>query len=309
MHRGKLIIPLAAVMLAMLAVARIAPGNAAAQYPTPHGALYCSSGVITSQTNSSFQFTATFVDIAGVPVPDANVFFTVSGGGATLTATNASTDGNGQAFTTVNTGTQGGQIVVTASVEQFVCRAVVNVPVEVPNISCYIQQLSQYNNQFNFTVTLRGTTTILVGQTVNFYITSTGGGASLSQIAAVTDGNGQASVVVYVLPTSGSVTVTAQYNGLTCPASIVVPPPPPPVCQYSPNQPGYANQPAYCFVQQVVPPVQYIIPPYTGDAGLATTSSSGNGTTEAAIGITLIAAVAGIALLARRVNEVHDVTK
>src|ERR671926_1659133 len=103
MHRGKLIIPLAAVMLAMLAVARIAPGSAAAQYPTPRGALYCSSGVITSQTNSSFQFTATFVDIMGAPVQGANVFFTVSGG-ATLSTTSSITDGNGQAMTTVFVG-------------------------------------------------------------------------------------------------------------------------------------------------------------------------------------------------------------
>src|SRR5215212_3670475 len=107
MQRGKLIIPLAAVMLAMLAVARIAPGNAAAQYPTPRGALYCSSGAITAQANSSFQFTATLV---------------------------ATTDGNGQASVTVNTTAGGGQIVVSATIYQFVCRAIVNVPVEVPNI-------------------------------------------------------------------------------------------------------------------------------------------------------------------------------
>src|SRR3954466_13336194 len=141
MHRGKLIIPLAAVMLAMLAVARIAPSNAAAQYPTPRGALYCSSGAITAQTNSSFQFTATFVDIMGAPVQGANVFFQVTGG-ATLSTTNMVTDGNGQAFTTVFTGNAGGQIVVTANADQFVCRAVINVPVEVPNMQCYITQLN-----------------------------------------------------------------------------------------------------------------------------------------------------------------------
>jgi len=55
MQRGKLIIPLAAVMLAMLAVAHIAPSSASAQYPTPKGALLCQSGAITAQTNSSFQ--------------------------------------------------------------------------------------------------------------------------------------------------------------------------------------------------------------------------------------------------------------
>lgn len=315
MHRGKLIIPLAAVMLAMLAVARIAPGTAAAQYPTPRGALYCTAGAITAQINSSFQFTATFVDIMGAPVQGANVFFTVTGD-ATLSTTNVTTDGNGQAMTTVNTGSSGGLIVVTANADQFVCRAVVNVPVEVPNISCYIQQLAQYGNQYTFTVTLRSTTTVLIGQTINFFITSTGGGASLSQVAAVTDGNGVASVIVYVLPTSGSVTVTAQYNGLTCPATINVAPPVPP-CQ-GPNPPAYCfppvspcqspNPPASCFVQQVIPPVQYIVPPVTGDAGLASKTSSNDGATVGIAAITLIAAVAGIALLARQVNEVHDST-
>src|SRR5437867_1130473 len=119
MHKGKLIIPLAAVMLAMLAVARIAPGSASAQYPTPKGALLCQSGAITATTNSSFQFTATIVDIMGVPVQGSNVFFSVSGG-ATLSTTNGVTDGNGQAMVTVNTGTAGGQIVVTANADQFV---------------------------------------------------------------------------------------------------------------------------------------------------------------------------------------------
>jgi hypothetical protein len=299
-------------MLAMLAVAHIAPSSASAQYPTPKGALLCTSGVITAQTNSSFQFTATLVDIMGAPVPGNTVNFIVSGN-ATLSSTSATTDGNGQASVTVNTTGGGGQIVVSAAIDQFVCRAVVNVPVEVPNIQCSISQLYQYNSQYTFTVTLRSTTTVLIGQTINFYITSTGGGASLSQIAAITDGNGTASVIVYVLPTSGSVTVTAQYNGLTCPATINVLPP---TCQY-PNlpQPGYVpGQPGYCapppptYVQQYVPPVQYIVPPATGDAGLATKSSSSHGATEAAVGITLIAAVAGIALLARRVSEVHDVS-
>ena len=278
-------------MLAMLAVARIAPSNAAAQYPTPKGALLCTSGVITAQANSSFQFTATLVDILGAPVPGNTVNFIVSGN-ATLSSTSATTDGNGQASVTVNTTGGGGQIVVSAAIDQFVCRAVVNVPVEVPNMQCNISQLYQNNSQYNFTVTLRGTTTVLIGQTINFYITSTGGGASLSQIAAITDGNGSASVIVYVLPTSGSVTVTAQYNGLTCPATINVVPPPPPTCQYPPsccqyppsNPPAYyvPNQPASCFVQQVVPPVQiqYIVPPATGDAGLAAQSSFANDVTD-----------------------------
>ena len=240
MQRGKLIIPLAAVMLAMFAVAHIAPSNASAQYPTPKGALLCQSGAITAQANSSFQFTATIVDIMGAPVPGNPVFFTVSGG-ATLSTNNATTDGNGQAFTTVSTGTAGGQIVVTATADQFVCRAVVNVPVEVPNIVCNITNLYQYNSQYTFTVTLRSTTTVLIGQTINFYITSTGGNASLSQLAAITDGSGTASVIVYVLPNSGSVTVTANYNGMTCPATINVPPPVPP-CPACVSKPPVCTQ-------------------------------------------------------------------
>jgi len=292
-------------MLAMLAVAHIAPSSASAQYPTPKGALLCQSGAITAQTNSSFQFTATIVDINGAPVPGNTVFFTVSGG-ATLSTGSGVTDGNGQAFTTVSTGTAGGQIVVTATNDQFICRAIVNVPVEVPNMQCNITNLYQYNSQYTFTVNLRGTTTVLVGQTINFYITSTGGNASLSQLAAITDGGGNASVIVYVLPNSGNVTVTANYNGMTCPATINVPPPVPP-CQ-SPNPPASCFPPP-TFVQQVVPPVHYIVPPYTGDAGLATNTSSSRGATEALAGLTLIAAVAGLAFLARRVSEVHDTTK
>ena len=312
MLRLKLIIPLAAVMLAMLAVAHINPGSAAAQYPTPKGALLCSSGAITAQTNSSFQFTATFVDIEGFPVQGHTVFFSVSGG-ATLSNSNATTDGNGQASVTVNTLSAGGQIVVTANADQFVCRAVVNVPVEVPNIVCHITQLTQYNSQYQFIVTLRSTTTVLIGQTVNFYITSTGGGASLSQIAAITDGSGVASVIVYVLPTSGSVTVTANYNGMTCPANInVIPPPPaPPTCV--PNQPGYSAAYAaqYCFINQVVPPVQYIAPPQTGNAGLlaVTKTPNGFGTAEGLAVLGLLGMVGAAAVLSRQVREVHDITK
>jgi hypothetical protein len=306
MLRVKLIIPLAAVMLAMLAVARIAPGNAAAQYPTPKGALFCSSGVITAQANSSFQFTATFVDITGAAVQGHTVFFSVQGS-ATLSATSATTDGNGQASTTVNVGTGGGQIVVSANADQFVCRAVVNVPVEVPNIVCHITQLYQFSNQYQFNVTLKSTTTVLIGQTINFYITSTGGGASLSQIAAITDGNGTASVIVYVLPTSGSVTVTANYNGMTCPANINVAPP---TCQ--PNQPGYSAQYAsqFCFIQQTVPPVSIILPPQTGDAGLAVNKASrGLGLAEGIAILGMLAMVSSAAVISRQVREVHDVTK
>jgi hypothetical protein len=308
MLRLKLIIPLAAVMLAMLAVAHIGPGSAAAQYPTPKGALLCSSGAITAQANSSFQFTATFVDITGAAVQGHTVFFSVSGG-ATLSSTSATTDGNGQASVTVNTGTAAGQIVVTANADQFVCRAVVNIPVEVPNIVCHITQLYQFNNQYQFIVTLKSTTTVLIGQTVNFYITSTGGGASLSQLAAITDGNGSATVIVNVLPTSGSVTVTANYNGMTCPATINVVPPPPPSCQ--PNQPGYSAQYAsqYCFIQQVVPPVSIILPPQTGDAGLAVTKASrGFGIAEGLAVLGMLGMVSGAAVLSRQVREIHDVT-
>jgi hypothetical protein len=291
MLRGKLIIPLAAALLAMLAVAGLAPGSAAAQYPTPKGALLCSSGVVTAQTNTSFVFTATFVDIMGAPVVGHTIFFSVTGG-ATLSNTSATTDGNGQASTTVTIGATGGLITVAANADQFVCRAVVQVPVEVPNIQCYITQLTQYSNQYTFSVTLRSTTTILIGQTINFYITSTGGGASISQFAAVTDGNGQASVIVYVLPTSGTVTVTAQYGGMTCPATINVIPPPPPT-----------------FIQQVVPPVSIILPPQTGDAGLATKDDARFGLGEGLAALGVLGMVGGVAVASRRMREVHDATK
>jgi hypothetical protein len=292
MLRGKLIIPLAAALLAILAVAGLAPGNAAAQYPTPKGNLLCSSGIITATTNSSFQFTATFVDIMGAPVIGHNVFFSVSGD-ASLSTTSAFTDGNGQVSTTVNIGSSGGFITVSANADQFVCRAVVNVPVEVPHIQCYITQLVQFSNQYTFTVTLRSTTTVLIGQTINFFITSTGGGASLSQIAAITDHSGSASVIVLVLPTSGSVTVTAQYGGMTCPANINVIPPPPPA-----------------FVQQVVPPtVQIIIPPQTGDAGLAMAKRSRFGLAEGLAALGVFGMVSGAAVASRLTREVHDLTK
>ena len=152
---------------------------------------------------------------------------------------------------------------------------------------------------------------MLIGQTINFYITSTGGGASLSQIAAITDGNGSASVIVYVLPTSGSVTVTAKYNGLTCPATINVVPPPPPTCQ-NPEPArvlGAATaEPSYCFVQQIVPPVQYIVPPHTGDAGLAVTKASRFGLAEGLAVLGVFGMVSGAAVLSRQVREVHDAT-
>ena len=216
MLRGKLIIPLAAVMLAMLAVAHIAPSSASAQYPTPKGALLCQSGAITAQTNSSFQFTATIVDIIGAPVPGNHVFFTVSGG-ATLSTNNSGTDGNGQAFDDGvhrhrwrpdhgHGDRRTSSSAAPSSTSRWKCRT--------SHVQLYDPvNLYQFNSQYTFTVTLRSTTTVLIGQTINFYITSTGGGASLSQLAAITDGSGDASVIVYVLPTSGNVTVTANYNG------------------------------------------------------------------------------------------------
>ncbi len=275
MFRGKLIVSLAAAMICLLAVAK----SASAQYPTPTGGLFCSTSSVVVGQNSSFQFSATLVDITGAPVQGQVVSFTVqSSGGAYVSNGFGYTDWNGMASTTVYTAGAAGQIVVYANGGGFSCQTVVTVP-STPSISCYITQISL--NQYTFYISLSSqayaySSYAFGGQTVLVSVVSTGGGASLASTAVVTDASGSASTLLYTIPTSGTVTVAANANGQVCTASVT---PPPPVIV-----------PAAPIVYTAPPPHRpsYIAPPYTGDAGLA----GSNGRThevELAAGVALVA--------------------
>ena len=93
------------------------------------------------QQNSSFQFSATIVDITGVAVQGQVVSFSVqSSGGAYVSNSIGYSDYNGMASTTVYTAGASGTIVVYANSGGFSCQTVVTVP-STPNISCYIKQI------------------------------------------------------------------------------------------------------------------------------------------------------------------------
>lgn len=281
MFRGKLIVSLAAAMICLLAVAK----SASAQYPTPTGGLFCSTSSVVVDQNSSFQFSATLVDISGAPVYGQVVSFTVqSSGGAYLSSAVGYTDYSGTASTTVYTGAATGQIIVYASGGGFTCQSVVSVP-STPNISCYITQISL--NQYTFYVRLSSSSYVAASygssyafgsQTVLVSVVSSGGGASLASTAVVTDGSGAASTTLYTIPTSGVVTVAANANGQVCQAS-VSPPPPAPVVVYTAPRPQRPS---------------YIAPPYTGDGGLASNGGSSYGSIELIAGIALVSLALGV---------------
>jgi hypothetical protein len=263
-------------MICLLAAAK----GASAQYPTPTGGLFCSTSSVVVQQNSSFTFSATLVDITGVAVQGQVVSFTVqSSGGAYVSTSTGYTDWNGMASTTVYTGGATGTIVVYANSGGFTCQSVVTVP-SVPNITCYITQISV--NQYTFYIKLTSTsysyasTYAFGGQTVLISVIS-GAGASLSASAVVTDGGGAASAVLYTIPTSGVVTVSANANGQACQASVTPPPPAAPAIYTAP------------------PPSRptYIAPPYTGDAGLAGNNGSASTLEYVAI-IGLMVAASGL---------------
>lgn len=130
------------------------------------------------------------------------------------------------------------------------------------------------------------------GQQVNFSLGATNGTAYLSNGSSVTDGNGQASVTVYAGANNGYIQVQASTNVVACSSSFQIyspppPPPPPPYipppvnpcdyapgsvacCTYSSAYPGCVNT---VTIYVAPPPVlQIIVPPNTGDAGLASTT-------------------------------------
>jgi len=280
MFRGKLIVSLAAAMICLLAVAK----SASAQYPTPTGGLFCSTSSVVVQQSSSFEFSATIVDITGVAVQGQVISFSVqSSGGAYIASSVGYTDYNGMASTTVYTGNASGTIVVYANGGGFSCQSVVTVP-STPNISCYIKQISV--NQYVFYVSLSSSysyvsTYAFGGQTVLVSVVSSGGGASLSSSAIVIDSSGSGTATLYTVPTSGLVTMAASANGQVCQAS-VTPPPPVPV----PAAPIVYTAPPAAPARPYHP--NYIAPPYTGDAGLAGTGGSSH-SIEYAAGIAIVA--------------------
>jgi hypothetical protein len=129
------------------------------------------------------------------------------------------------------------------------------------------------------------------GQQVNFSLGATNGTAYLYNGSSITDGNGQASVTVYAGANNGYIQVQASTNVVACSSSFQIysPPPPPYVpppvnpcdyapgsvacCTYSAAYPGCVNS-VTIYVAPPPPTVyQIIVPPNTGDAGLAATTT------------------------------------
>ena len=100
-------------------------GPASAQYPEPDGDLFCATSDLTVNSNGTAVFTVTLLDDEGNAVVGKLITFVIEQqpGGASLTNTTDVTDGNGDATTTVITGSNPGKIVVAATFDQKKCRA------------------------------------------------------------------------------------------------------------------------------------------------------------------------------------------
>jgi len=155
-------------------------------------------------------------------------------------------------------------------------------------ICAYASSRITINSSINLAVTLRDTYgNIMVGQRVNFYISSSNGSAYLSTSESWTDAGGAAYVSVVVGANAGNVSVSASSDGVSCNAALQIfsPPAPPP------------SQPV-----PVVEVLSIVSPPRTGDAGLVGRDS---GNAYLMLGVeagALLLVVLGLGLV-RRDNE------
>jgi hypothetical protein len=123
MIKGRILAAVAAT-IALFGTLALA-GPAAAQYPEPDGDLFCATSDLTVKANGTAVFTVTLLDDEGNPVVGKLITFVIEEqpGGASLTNVTDVTDGNGDATTTVITGSNPGKIVVAATFDQKKCRA------------------------------------------------------------------------------------------------------------------------------------------------------------------------------------------
>ena len=154
------------------------------------------------------------------PLPDAQVTFSVSRGGGTLSATSVTTDSNGRAESTLTLGPNAGTNTVTASVagiqetRTFTAESI-RIPKRMELISGDDQEgLPGAALEKPFVVEVRDQTDRpLPGIEVVFSVTS--GGGTLSATSVTTDSNGQAESTLTLGPNPGTNTVTVSVTGIT----------------------------------------------------------------------------------------------
>ena len=154
------------------------------------------------------------------PLPDAQVTFSVSSGGGTLSATSVTTDSNGRAESTLTLGPNPGTNTVTASVagiqetRTFTAESI-RIPKRMELISGDDQEgLPGAALEKPFVVEVRDQTDRpLPGIEVVFSVTS--GGGTLSATSVTTDSNGQAESTLTLGPNPGTNTVTVSVTGIT----------------------------------------------------------------------------------------------
>ena len=153
------------------------------------------------------------------PFPDAEVTFTVTRGGGTLSVTSATTDGNGRAESILILGSNAGTNTVAASVtgiqgEQTFSAEGVRIPETLDIISGGDQEgLPGEVLEKPFVVEVRDQTDKpLPGVQVTFSVTS--GGGTLSVTSATTNSNGRAESTLTLGPNPGRNTVTVSVTGI-----------------------------------------------------------------------------------------------
>ncbi len=128
MTKGRVLAATAAIMVTMFLVQSTHVGIVSAQYPPPNGNLVCTTDVMVSVNNMG-QVSATLTDSAGTPVPGVLVTFEIISqpGGASLVDHTVTTDANGVATTKLLTGSNPGNVSISATTESAECRAVTQI--------------------------------------------------------------------------------------------------------------------------------------------------------------------------------------
>ena len=154
------------------------------------------------------------------PLPDAQVTFSVTAGGGTLSATSATTNSNGRAESTLTLGPNPGTNTVTVSVtgtqegQTFTAEGI-RIPKTLDIISGGDQEGAPGAAVENpFVVEVRDQTEKpLPGVEVTFTVSS--GGGTLSATSVTTDANGRAESRLTLGPNLGTNTVTVSVAGIT----------------------------------------------------------------------------------------------
>ena len=175
-------------------------------------------------------------DRSGEPLLGAQVTFSVTGGGGTLSGTNATTDSNGRAESTLTLGPNPGTNTVTVSVtgiqaEQMFTAEGIRIPLAFWIISGDKQQGQPGEALAKpFLVEVRDRSgEPLPGAQVTFSVTS--GGGTLSVTSATTDSGGRAESILTLGPNLGTNTVIVSVTGILEEQSISATAEPPPIPQ------------------------------------------------------------------------------